>query len=171
MGGLIGGSFAMYVPPQHPPVNDLRVTKSSYEVRWAEPLDAAYARRKTWDLLTALKRLEARADGRLRIATSLNEIDGITRARSFAIVLHLEGADGIDADLYELEKLYRSGLRLLGLVWSRRNIFGHGVPFAWPRYRSGTHRSGKKMVAACNRLRIMIDCPTSTKRASGTWRG
>jgi membrane dipeptidase len=161
----------MYVPPQHPPVNDLRVTKSSYEVRLAEPLDAAYARRKTWDLLTALKRLEARADGRLRIATSLNEIDGITRARSFAIVLHLEGADGIDADLYELEKLYRSGLRLLGLVWSRRNIFGHGVPFAWPRYRSGTHRSGKKMVAACNRLRIMIDCPTSTKRASGTWRG
>jgi hypothetical protein len=34
-------------------------------------------------------------------------------------------ADGIDADLSELEKLYRSGLRSLGLVWSRPNIFGH----------------------------------------------
>ena len=62
---VVGGLFAMFVPPEHPPVNDLIVTKSSYEVRLAEPLDPAYARRKTGELLTALKRLEERADGRL----------------------------------------------------------------------------------------------------------
>ena len=45
-GGLVGGLFAMFVRPEHPPVNDLIVTKSSYEVRLAEPLDTAYARRK-----------------------------------------------------------------------------------------------------------------------------
>ncbi len=42
-GGLVGGLFAMFVRPEHPPVNDLTVTKNSYEVRLAEPLDTAYA--------------------------------------------------------------------------------------------------------------------------------
>ena len=121
-GNLVGGLFAMFVRPEHPPVNDLIVRKSGYEVRLAEPLDTAYARRKTRELLAALKRLEAHADGMIRIATSLNEIDSVRRAGSFAVVLHLEGADGIDADLSELEKLYRSGLRSLGLVWSRPNF-------------------------------------------------
>jgi hypothetical protein len=51
-GGLVGGLFAMFARPEHPPVNDLTVGKSSYEVRLAEPLDAVYARRKTRELLT-----------------------------------------------------------------------------------------------------------------------
>jgi len=169
-GGLVGGLFAMFVRPEHPPVNDLIVTKSSYEVRLAEPLDTAYARRKTEELLTALKRLEARADRKIRIATSVNEIDSVRRAGSFAVVLHMEGADGIDADLSELEKLYRSGLRSLGLVWSRPNIFGHGVPFAWPRSPDtgpGLTPAGKDLVRACNRLGIMID--VSHLNEKGFW--
>jgi membrane dipeptidase len=169
-GGLVGGLFAMFVRPEHPPVNDRIVTKSSYEVRLAEPLDTTYARRKTWELLTALKRLEARANGRIHIATSVNEIDGVRRARSFAVVLHMEGADGIDADLSELPKLYHSGLRSLGLVWSRPNVFGHGVPFAWPRSPDvgpGLTPAGKDLVRACNRLGIMID--VSHLNEKGFW--
>ena len=30
------------------------------------------------------------------------------------------------------QKLYESGLRSIGLVWSRSNIFAHGVPFGFP---------------------------------------
>ena len=108
--------------------------------------------------------------GRIRIATSLNEIDTFTRAGSLAVVLHMEGADGIDADLSELEKLYRSGLRSLGLVWSRPNIFGHGVPFAWPRSPDtgpGLTPAGKDLVRACNRLGIMID--VSHLNEKGFW--
>src|SRR5215467_1215787 len=84
-GGLVGGLFAMFVHPEHPPTDDLTVTKTSYEVRLAEPLDTAYARRKTGELLTALKRLEARADGKVRIATSVDEIEVAKRAGSFAV--------------------------------------------------------------------------------------
>jgi len=36
-GGLRGGLFAMMVRPEKPPVNDLTVTESGYEVRLAEP--------------------------------------------------------------------------------------------------------------------------------------
>src|SRR5262249_46038507 len=42
-GGLKGAIFAMMARPEHPPLDDLTVTQSSYEVRLAEPLDAAYA--------------------------------------------------------------------------------------------------------------------------------
>jgi len=169
-GGLAGGLFAMMVHPEHPPKDDLTVTKTSYEVRLAEPLEPAYAQRKTSEQLTALKRLEARADGKIRIATSVDEIDAARRAGSFAVVLHLEGADAIDADLLELERLYHSGLRSLGLVWSRPNIFGHGVPFAWPRSPDtgpGLTPAGKDLVRACNRLGIMIDVSHLNER--GFW--
>ena len=159
-GGLAGGLFAMMARPERLPVDDLTITRTGYEVRLAEPLDAAYARRKIREQLTALKRLEARANGKIRIATSVDEIGTITQVGSFAVVLHSEGADGIDPDLSELEDIYRLGLRSLGLVWSRPNIFGHGVPFAWPRSPDtgpGLTRVGKELVRACNRLGVMID--------------
>jgi membrane dipeptidase len=169
-GGLRGGLFAMMVRPENPPVDDLTVTKTGYEVRLAEPLDTACARRKIGEQLTALRRLEARAAGKVRIATSANDIDTITRAGSFAIVLHLEGADGIDADLLELERLYRSGLRSLAPVWSRPNIFGHGVPFAYPRSPDtgpGLTPLGKELIGACDRLGVMID--VSHLNEQGFW--
>ncbi len=159
-GGLRGGLFAMFVHPEQRPTNDLTITETGYEARLADPLDADYARRKTREMLDALKRLEARADGKVRIAKSVEEIKAAGDAGSFAIVLHMEGADAIDADLLELEKLYRCGLRSLGIVWSRPNIFGHGVPFAWPRSPDtgpGLTSAGRDLVRACNRLGIMID--------------
>jgi len=159
-GGFAGGLFAMMAHPEHPPVDDLTVTKFGYEVRLAEPLDADYARRKIEEQLTALERLAARAKGKLQIATSVAEVSAITGSGSLAVVLHMEGADSIDSDLLELEKLYRSGLRALGLVWSRPNIFGHGVPFAWPRSPDtgpGLTSLGEDLVRACNRLGVMID--------------
>jgi membrane dipeptidase len=169
-GGLAGGLFAMMAHPEHPPVDDLTATNAGYEVRLAEPLDAAYALLKIREQLTALKRLEARANGKIRIATTVNGIDTITCTGSFAVVLHMEGADGIDPDLLELEDTYRLGLRSLGLVWSRPNIFGHGVPFSWPRSPDtgpGLTPVGKDLVRACNRLGVMID--VSHLNEQGFW--
>jgi membrane dipeptidase len=169
-GGFKGGLFAMMARPEHPPSDDLTVTENSYEVRLAEPLDATYAQRKIREQLTALKRLEVRSDGGVRIATDVDQIDTITSAGSLAVVLHVEGADGIDADLLELEDLYGSGLRSLGLVWSRPNIFGHGVPFAWPRSPDtgpGLTPVGEALVSACNRLGVMID--VSHLNEQGFW--
>ena len=51
---------------------------------------------------------------------------------ALAVVVHIEGADAIDADLNFLDVLYGAGLRSLGPVWSRTNIFGHGVSFGFP---------------------------------------
>ncbi|MNL80631.1 Membrane dipeptidase [compost metagenome] len=50
----------------------------------------------------------------------------------FAAVMHMEGCEAIDENLDALETFYAAGLRSLGPVWSRNNIFGYGVPFRSP---------------------------------------
>jgi membrane dipeptidase len=169
-GGLIGGLFAMFARPERPPVGDLTLTGNGYEVRLAEPLDPAYARERIDAQLAALNRVVERAAGQIRWATSVVEIEAARRDGAFVMVLHMEGAEAIGADLANLERLYAAGLRSLGLVWSRPNIFGHGVPFAFPRSPDtgpGLTAAGKELVRACNRLGIMIDVSHLNER--GFW--
>ena len=66
--------------------------------------------------------------------------------------------------------LYAAGLRSLGPVWSRSNAFGHGVPFDFPRGPDtgpGLTASGKRLVAACERLGIVVDL--SHLNEAGFW--
>ena len=111
-----------------------------------------------------------RGAGQLRWATSADEIEAGVRDGVFVMVLHMEGAEAIDSDLGNLEEFYAVGLRSLGLVWSRPNIFGHGVPFAYPRSPDigpGLTAAGKELVRTCNRLGIMIDVSHLNER--GFW--
>src|SRR5690606_33581320 len=69
-----------------------------------------------------------------------------------------------------LEVLYQAGLRSLGITWSRPNIFGTGVPFAFPSSPDigpGLTDAGKALVAACNRLGILVDL--SHLNETGFW--
>jgi membrane dipeptidase len=169
-GGMVGGLFAMFAKPERPPVGDFTRTADGYEVRLAEPLDPAYARDRIRAQLDALNRVVERGAGQLRWATSVEEIEAGVRDGAFVMVLHMEGAEAIDSDLGNLEKLYSAGLRSLGPVWSRPNIFGHGVPFAYPRSPDigpGLTAAGKDLVRACNRLGIMIDVSHLNER--GFW--
>jgi membrane dipeptidase len=169
-GGMFGGLFAMFVRPEVPPVDELTVTATGYEVRMAEPLDHAYALRETTTELAALKSLAARSQGQVRICTTADQIEAARLAGAFAIVLHIEGAEAIGPDLAELEALSAEGLRSIGPVWSRPNIFGHGVPFAFPRSPDtgpGLTPLGKELVRACNRLGIQVDLAHLNER--GFW--
>ena len=77
-----------------------------------------------------------------------------------ATILHIEGAEALDPDLHMLDVLYEAGLRSIGPVWSRSNIFGHGVPFRYPSSPDtgpGLTDHGRELVRACNRLGVMID--------------
>jgi membrane dipeptidase len=159
-GGLVGGLFAMFARPERPPEDDLTKTETGYEVRLADPLAPIYARDRIDSQLAALNRLAARAAGQMRWATTVEEIEAGRRDNVFTMVLHLEGGEAIGPDLGNLYRLHSAGLRSLGLVWSRPNIFGHGVPFAYPRSPDtgpGLTAAGKELVRACNRIGIMID--------------
>jgi membrane dipeptidase len=169
-GGLAGGLFAMFAKPERPPENDLTVNATGYHVRLADPLDPAYARQRIDAQLDALVRVTDRSAGQIRRAASVDQIEAARSDGAFAIVLHMEGAEAIGPDLDNLDRLYAAGLRSLGLVWSRPNIFGHGVPFAWPRSPDtgpGLTAAGTDLVRACNRLGIMIDVSHLNER--GFW--
>ncbi|MEZ0212872.1 MAG: dipeptidase, partial [Xanthobacteraceae bacterium] len=111
----------------------------------------------------------ARAGGWERCRSG-TESDRAIAAGRFAAVLHLEGCEPIGPDLAALDVLHAAGLRSLGPVWSRHNIFGHGVPFAYPSGPDtgpGLTGAGKALVRACNRLGILIDLAHITEQ--GFW--
>jgi membrane dipeptidase len=172
-GGLAGGFFAVYVPPpprdQPDPDPDLPKT-GAYEMPLPPPLDLAYAQRTAFGMTATLFRVEAESAGRVRVVRSAGEIERCLADGALAAILHFEGAEMIDPELDALEVFYRAGLRSLGIVWSRPNAFGHGVPFAFPSSPDtgpGLTDAGKALVRACNRLRVLIDL--SHLNEAGFW--
>lgn len=169
-GRMVGGLFAMFAKPERPPEGDFTKTADGYEVRLADPLDPAYARNRINAQFDALNRVVTRAAGEIRRGTSAADLEAGQRDGIFTMVLHMEGAEAISADLGELEHFYSLGLRSLGLVWSQPNIFGYGVPFAYPRSPDtgpGLTNVGRELVRACNRLGIMVDVSHINER--GFW--
>jgi membrane dipeptidase len=163
-GGLGGGLFAVFVP-QHPSTrgpkgSDLTITSTGYRVSMEPPLEHAYAQNMAIALTALLFRIERESQGQIKVVRTSAELAGCLEQHVLAAVLHFEGAEPIDPELHALEVFYKAGLRSLGIVWSRQNAFGHGVPFQFPSSPDtglGLTDAGKRLVQACNRLGIILD--------------
>ncbi|HEV2236518.1 MAG TPA: dipeptidase [Ktedonobacterales bacterium] len=173
-GGFAGGLFAAFVPNRHPagyrPEDDLTITEAGWEVRPAGRVAHDYALRTAVALLARLYRLEAASAGRLCVARTARAVRECLDAGVLAAVAHFEGAEAIDRELEALPVFYAAGLRSLGLVWSRPNAFGHGVPFQFPHLPDtgpGLTAAGQALVRACNQLGILIDLAHLNER--GFW--
>ena len=121
-------------------------------------------------MASLLFRIERESQGRLRVCRTVGDIERCLADDVLAAVLHIEGAEAIDANFEILDVLYAAGLRSLGPVWSRPNAFGHGVPFRCPSSPDtgpGLTELGKALIGACNRLRILIDLSHLNER--GFW--
>ena len=153
-GGFAGGLFAMFVPP-------LQEIGSKPDFQsMVKPIEQPYAFDLT-DAMMARAMLLARESGdRIRICLSSRDIRKAMEDNALAIMLHIEGAEAIDADFNALSILHEAGLRSIGPVWSRSNIFGHGVPFDFPGSPDsgpGLTDLGKELVKRCNALNILVD--------------
>jgi membrane dipeptidase len=168
-GGFAGGLFAIFVPS--PKRSDSKTSTGQPNADASAPeLDAAEAQRVVFAMAALLYRIEQQSQGRLRVCRTVEDIEACVADDVLAAVLHIEGAEAIDANFELLDVLYEAGLRSLGLVWSRPNIFGHGVPFRCPSSPDtgpGLTDVGKALVGACNRLRILIDLSHLNER--GFW--
>ncbi len=166
-GGLAGGLCAIYISsgksaPVTPDENG----------HHAEPLASRLQRQPSLDMAMGMAAMALRIEqaGGWSICRSTADIDAAMEAGQFAAVLHMEGCEPIDADLAALEVFYAAGLRSLGPVWSRNNIFGHGVPFAYPAHPDtgpGLTEAGRRLVTACNRMGMLIDLAHITEK--GFW--
>jgi membrane dipeptidase len=169
-GGFAGGMFALFVPSKRKRDHKPERTDNGYDVPLPEPPKLADAQRATLALAANLFRIEAASDGHLKVVRNTQELRQCLGNGTVAAVLHIEGAEAIDPELDMLEVLYQAGLRSIGIVWSRPNAFGHGVPFRYPSSPDigpGLTEAGERLVKACNRLGILVD--VSHLNEKGFW--
>ena len=172
-GGFGGGFFACWAPnlkEEWTEESALTMTEDGYEVADAPPLDPVYARETADALAKIMFRVESESGGGIKVVCAAEEIESCLRDGVLAAVLHFEGAENLGPDPSKLEDLYEAGLRSLGLVWSRPNDYGHGVPFRFPASPDtgpGLTEAGRELVRECNRLGVLLDLSHLNER--GFW--
>jgi membrane dipeptidase len=174
-GGLKGGIFAIFSPPpadspDRDMMSGVTYTELGYEVRPQLPVEYGYAREFTAGVIEYAHQLERESNGQVILVRSYPDLMRCFAGEGLAMVLHLEGAEAIAEDLRDLEEYYSQGVRSLGLVWSRPNAFGEGVPFRYPGSPDtggGLTEAGKRLVRECSRMGILIDLAHLNER--GFW--
>ncbi|HEY5817382.1 MAG TPA: dipeptidase [Mesorhizobium sp.] len=166
-GGLAGGLCAIYIP-----AGELKLKEPDRNGHYETPLSEPLERPRSLSIALSMAAIALRLEraGAWRLCRTTADIDRAIDDNRFAAVMHMEGCEAIDEELDALDVFYAAGLRSLGPVWSRNNIFGHGVPFAYPMSPDtgpGLTRAGFELVRACNRLGILIDLSHITEK--GFW--
>ncbi len=166
-GNLQGGFCAVFVPSGH--LGFARPdARGHYMTPAAAPLERAPSLQTTIEMIDIAWQLHHA--GLLRICTSVEAIEAAMADNVFAAILHIEGLEAVGEDLSGLVTLHAAGLRSLGPVWSRNNVFAHGVPFAYPSSPDtgpGLTQAGRQLVTACNEMGILIDLSHITEQ--GFW--
>lgn len=169
-GGMVGGLYAIFVPAQGKKPESDPKDIVPYDVPLPPALELTYAQRATLEIASLLFRIAERSGGKVGVARSVADIRAAKAAGGHAPVMHIEGCEALDPDLKMLDVLYAAGLRSLGPVWSRSNIFGHGVPFRFPSSPDtgdGLTDLGKALIKRCNEMRILVDL--SHMNEKGFW--
>jgi membrane dipeptidase len=165
-GGFAGGLFAIYVPsPAQGDIVDLAALTAAmdcppYDVPLPNRVPAILAQRVALQMAGLFHWMARSSGGAFRACTTVAQIEAARAEGVIAGVLHMEGAEAIEADLDALHLFHAMGLRSLGPVWSRPTIFGHGVPFRFPSSPDtgpGLTAQGMDLVRECNALRIVVD--------------
>ncbi len=162
-GGFAGGMFAIYIPSpaaEMGPGLDALMDEPPYDLKLPPLIDHVTAQPMALAMAGHLMALERETPQDFALCRSVAEIEAAMATGRIAAVMHMEGAEAIDPDLDALYLFHAMGLRSLGPVWSRPTIFGHGVPFRFPGSPDtgpGLTEAGKRLIRACNDLRIVVD--------------
>jgi membrane dipeptidase len=180
-GGIAAGFFAIFVP-EDDVATDSREhvveTEDGWEVPFPDALEAgrgasiaqeiAAIAERDLDLVRTVADLErciASGDPGPEAPQSntpgaRSDIMPSTRISTPGAILHLEGAEPLDPSLRDLDAWVERGVRSIGIVWSRPNAFGQGVPFRFPGTSNegpGLTDAGRELVRACNERGVLVD--------------
>lgn len=153
-----GGFFAMFAPSNLTNL-DFGKFDPNDPANFA-PVEQKQALAFTHRMMSRAMRLERASQDKVKIVRSAGEIRTAAENDQMAMLLHIEGAEAIDKDFNALEVLYSAGLRSIGPVWSRNNIFAEGVPMGFPGSPdtgNGLTDTGKELVRVCNKMGVMLD--------------
>jgi membrane dipeptidase len=170
-GNLAGGLFAIFVDSdEHQSTEPAPKDPAAVEALTSHPVELGRAQQVTISIMARLFHLEAESAGQLQVVRSADQMATCLDQGVLAAVMHLEGAEAIDPGLDALYVFYQAGLRSVGIVWSRPNAFGYGVPFRFPASPDtgpGLTPAGEALVRACNELGILVD--VSHLNEKGFW--
>lgn len=170
-GGLFGGLFAAFTPSRQLGVDYIAMMRAAaYDVPSPDPPPIADAQGATFAMAATMMRIVAASGGAVAACRSVAEIRAAKARGALAMAFHIEGAEAIDRDLDALHVLHAAGLRSVGPVWSRPNIFGHGAPFRFPSTPDtgpGLTEAGKRLVRECDALKVVVD--VSHLNEAGFW--
>ncbi len=158
--GFAGGFFAIYVPSNEHGNFDALMQAAKYDVPLPKQSALSYAQEVTFAQASLLIKIESESKGAFKICHNAEDLRHCMATGIMAAIMHIEGAEAIDRNLDILHVLHQAGLRSLGPVWSRPNMFGHGVPFRFPSSPDtgdGLTEAGFELVRTCNKLKIMVD--------------
>lgn len=157
-GGFAGGLFAVFIPP----ACYMKQLKPASEPQPHDPLAITRAQ------IRLLQQIESQSGGRAKICRNAAEIESCIEQRVLALVLHIEGAEAIDASLSQLDELYQAGLRSIGPLWNLPNQFGFGVTGDFPGSPdsgAGLTAAGLELLRACNQKKMLIDLSHMNEQA------
>jgi membrane dipeptidase len=128
-------------------------TDDGWEVPFSEPLVGDRAS-------SVANEVAAIAQRDLTIVRTIADLEQCLDGGEPGAILHFEGAEPIEPGLGNLDAWIERGVRSLGIVWSRPNAFGCGVPFHYPGTPDvgpGLTDAGRELVRACNERGVMLD--------------
>ena len=106
-GGFAGGLFAIFVPS--PKRTNSEAPSPQIGSEAAPPaVDTAEAQRVVFAMAALLFRIERESQGRLRVCRTVGDIESCLADEAVAAVLHIEGAEAIDANFELLDVLWES---------------------------------------------------------------
>lgn len=168
-GGVRGGIFAIFTPSDGARREPLPRADGVLEFELAPAV--AHAEAAAHASAVAGRLLALERAGHVRVAREIADVDSAHGDDGPPVaVLHLEGAEAIDPGLEALDLWHAAGLRSLGLVWSRPNAFGCGVPFVSPSSPDigpGLSAAGAALVRRCAELGVLVDL--SHLNEAGFW--
>jgi membrane dipeptidase len=134
-GGVDVQTFAMFTPPKSENI--------AVEV--------------TLDMIGIAKRMEKEEN--FSIIRSITDIDSLNtnKKERVGMILSIEGAEVFERKLDILPLFHELGVRMIGICWSRPNLFGEGVSFEHKKKGSGLSNQGKELIEDMNNLNMIID--------------
>ncbi|MCC7283209.1 MAG: membrane dipeptidase [Acetobacteraceae bacterium] len=105
----------------------------------------------------------ARTYPTVRLALTARDIEEAKQNRQAAIIIGSQGGDFIGQSLHRLEVMHRLGLRVMIPAYNERNTLCEGV---LEPDNAGLSKLGRKWVAECNRLGMLIDLTHTGERST-----
>ncbi|MBC8079168.1 MAG: dipeptidase [Gorillibacterium sp.] len=87
----------------------------------------------------------------IKSVTDLNQIEAKGQIGG---ILSLEGADGIGGNLENIERLFKLGVRFIGVTWNHANWAADGV---MESRGGGFTDRGRAMIEECSRIGLILD--------------